>query len=68
MTSTVRSTDAPPVAPLLWPLLRVLARTRPAPLRPRQRPGSADAAPDPRLPLRFGDSYRWPDGTWTFSG
>ncbi len=33
MTSTVRSTDAPPVAPLLWPLLRVLARTRPAPPR-----------------------------------
>jgi hypothetical protein len=68
MSSTARTTGPAPVAPLLWPLLRVLARTRPAPRSARQRPGSADAAPGPWLPLRFGDSYRWPDGTWTHSG
>jgi hypothetical protein len=68
MSSTVRTTGPAPAAPLLWPLVRVLARTRPAPPTPRQRHGSTDAGPDPRMPLRFGDSYRWPDGTWTHSG
>jgi hypothetical protein len=68
MSSTVRAPGPPAAGPLLWPLLRVLARTRPAPRSPLKRPGSADAAPDPQLPLRFGDSYRWPDGTWTYSG
>jgi hypothetical protein len=68
MSSTTYTTGPAPTAPLLWPVLRVLARTRPVPQSPQQRPGMVDTAPDPRLPLRFGDSYRWPDGTWTFPG
>jgi hypothetical protein len=68
MSSTTHTTGPAPAAPLLSPLLDVLARTRYAAQSPRRRPGSADAVPDPRLPMRFGDSYRWPDGTWTHSG
>ena len=67
MTTTAHTADTGHAEPLLWPLLHVLARTRTAPGRLR-RPGSADATSDRRPPRRFGDSYLWPDGTWTHSG
>jgi hypothetical protein len=68
MTSTAHSTHAAPTEPLLWPLLRVLARAHAALRSPRPQSGTADAAPYPGLPQRFGNSYLWPDGTWTHSG
>ena len=54
--------------PLLWPLARVLARSRPAARSRCRQPAPRADVPDTQLPLRCGESYRWPDGTWTLSG
>ncbi|MDN5860997.1 MAG: hypothetical protein L0H84_20520 [Pseudonocardia sp.] len=67
MTPTAHTPDRAPTEPLLRPLLRVLARTAPA-ARRRLRPQPSERTPDRRLPLQCGDSFRWPDGTWTHSG
>ncbi|MDN5859410.1 MAG: hypothetical protein L0H84_12380 [Pseudonocardia sp.] len=67
MTPTTHTTAPTPVEPLLRPLLGLLARAR-TEAGGRRRPGSADQARDARLPMRCGDSHRWPDGSWIHSG
>ena len=54
------STPSTPSIPAVAAVLRVFTATFP---RRRREPHPVLAGPQ-----RFGDSYRWPDGSWTFSG
>jgi hypothetical protein len=61
-SAMVRGGRPPLLEEAVLPLL--IARARAEQSEADRRP----SAPDTPGPVRFGDSYRWPDGTWTQSG
>ena len=54
--------------PRLWWRIRPLVRATANAGRRSPAPKHSSTEVGRQYPQRFGDSYRWPDGTWTSSG